>query len=182
MACLWKANIQINNSVNVVPWVFATRVFKSDGTVDLSGIRTLQNAQTAGRASGDDWFMYPIMYPNPNGDSYAQISNLSQAITDAGFGWPDFDDTLYIAIEPGFWSQNKTANQQFLIDLAASMLHFMNFIGVYTSNSYWDQIVGADFNASIFFNGNDLPFLWIILRGNHSVASQDNFFLGTNMP
>lgn len=46
----------------------------------------------------------------------------------------------------------------------------MNFIGVYTSNSYWNQIVGADFNASIFFNGDDLPFLWWVNLNGQPVS------------
>lgn len=79
--------------------------------------------------------------PNPNGDPVEQvrvrlkcrnlkieINNVADTISKAGISFGAFDDTFYVAVEPGSWPQNKTANQEFLIKMIQTVMVKLGYV------------------------------------------------------
>jgi len=124
------------------------RCWRSTGTFDPYCISNIQAAQNAGMSPVDVY-----MFPQPTGASGAsQANGLWNGLSGLS---SSFTGTIWIDVEQlsPYWSSTSN-NQQFFNDVVSTLQAAGANVGVYTSKSQWQPIMGSSFNA-----GSSLP-LW----------------------
>eukprot|EP01100_Stratorugosa_tubuloviscum_P011995 TRINITY_DN54_c1_g1_i4.p1 TRINITY_DN54_c1_g1~~TRINITY_DN54_c1_g1_i4.p1 ORF type:complete len:225 (-),score=110.25 TRINITY_DN54_c1_g1_i4:70-720(-) len=112
------------------------RCYQSSNRVDPNAAATLSNAWSGGMKYVDVY-----MFPCPT------CGNAKQQVTDAvnnlrnngakyGMFWLDIEGTQY-------WYSSQSTNRQFATDLANQAEAMGQVVGVYTSKSQWDPIMGS---------------------------------------
>lgn len=124
------------------------RTFQSNGVNDPNGVHTVANAW-AGGMSYVDVYMFPC--PTCSASAASQVTSavnyLKSYNTRFGQFWFDIEGTQY-------WTGSQSENQAFFNELKSTGASLGLNMGVYTSASQWDPIMGSGFTG-----GSNLP-LW----------------------
>ncbi|KAF2078339.1 hypothetical protein CYY_000323 [Polysphondylium violaceum] len=145
------------------------RAWESVGQPDPNGPHSIYNARDAGIQYVDAY-----MFPCPScGNGYGQVQSLVNYLKgyNANYGmiWLDIEG-------PGlYWGSNQAANQAFFNDLVSGAEAMGVHLGVYTSASQWEPIMGN------FDGGAKFP-LWYAHYDNNPSFSDFSPFGGWNTP
>jgi hypothetical protein len=117
------------------------RAYTSECEPDYNAIHTIFNARAVGIKYVDVY-----MFPSPRCSRSAsdQVNDMVAALKNADYGqiWLDIEG-------PSYWHSSESENQDFFNELlSACERHKLSFhIGVYTSASQWDPIMGSGFRG-----------------------------------
>jgi len=131
------------------------RVYQSNGRVDPNGHTTVEHSRAAGMTR-TDVYMFPC---HSCGDGGAQVraavDNLRSNNASYGTFWFDIEG-------PQYWSTDKASNSAFFEAMVTEAKSLDQHIGVYTSASQWDPIMGA------YRGGASYPLWYAHYDGNPS--------------
>jgi len=112
------------------------RCYESGGRPDPNGVHTVANAWAGGMAHVDV-YMFPCpKCGNPASQVTQAVNYLKQYNTTYGMFWFDIEG-------PQYWSADQGTNRNFFTGLVAQARSMGQTIGVYSSASQWDPIMGS---------------------------------------
>uniref|UniRef100_A0A914C6B6 Lysozyme n=1 Tax=Acrobeloides nanus TaxID=290746 RepID=A0A914C6B6_9BILA len=135
--------------------LFVGRIGQISGP-DTSGIQNIRNAQSAGVP-----YTHAFIFPSAQQNATVQVDNAIAALGST------YVKVLWLDVEKGDWGSNKTANEQFLIQLwhAAAKYLYINYdrVGIYTSVNNWNQIIGTNSVGDYFYQ---FPIWYVYANSN----------------
>lgn len=144
------------------------RTFQSTGSNDPNGHTTVANAWAAGLAHVDVYMFPCFSCGNPAGQVSSAVSYLKNYGTKFGQFWFDIEGTQY-------WG-SSSSNQAFFSSMVSEGRSLGLNMGVYTSASQWDPIMGSGYTG-----GSSLP-LWYAHYDNNPSFSDFSPFGGWTKP
>jgi len=137
------------------------RCYQSNGQPDSNAPATIQAAIAAG-VSRVDVYMFPCF---SCGDPSSQVQAAVSAISGLKY------DMFWFDIEgPGvYWGSSTSANSQFFEGLVQEAQSMSQSIGVYTSASQWEPIMGS------YTGGSSFPLWYAHYDGNPSFSDFQPF-------
>jgi len=138
------------------------RCYQSNGQVDPNGPHTVYNAW-AGGMQHVDVYMFPCpTCGNAQDQVNAAVNYLGKYNAQYGMLWLDIEGAEY-------W-QDQSTNRNFFEQLVSAAQNLGQSIGVYTSRSQWDPIMGLDYTA-----GSQFPLWYASYDGNPSFSDFEAF-------
>jgi len=144
------------------------RAWRSDGEPDPVGPHTIYNAWDGNMTKVDVYIFPCYSCGDPAGQIKYTIANLTSFNANYGTVWLDIEGAQY-------WDSNTASNADFfqkMVDQAGSL---GLTIGVYTSESQWEPIMGS------YTGGKDYP-LWYAHYDNDPSVSDFSPFGGWSSP
>jgi GH25 family lysozyme M1 (1,4-beta-N-acetylmuramidase) len=140
----WNCWQAVNSGFNVA----VVRAGKSTGAVDTAAPQSLKNAQAAGYA-----YRHVYIFPCAHSGCPSASTQATQMIDYLRNNGAPFTK-VWIDVEgpaSTYWTSNTATNEQFLINLIGGLKSkglTTSQIGIYTSKSQWQPIMGtADFHS-----------------------------------
>jgi len=151
-----------------VSWLIV-RAFRSTGAIDTNAVNTIKAAHSAG-ISNVDVYMFPCpKCGDPAGQVQKAYDNLKEHGAKYTRFWFDIEGTQY-------WHSNHTQNQQFFEKMVTRGRTLGLNMGVYTSASQWNPIMGSNYHG-----GKSFP-LWYAHYDNNPSFSDFKEFGGWTKP
>mmetsp|Transcript_6561 Transcript_6561/g.19919 ORF Transcript_6561/g.19919 Transcript_6561/m.19919 type:complete len:226 (+) Transcript_6561:78-755(+) len=146
------------------------RAWRSNGAPDTNAPHTIYNAWDGGMAHVDVYLFPCTSCGDPAGQMKSAIQYLQSYNCKWGTTWLDIEG-------PGqYWGSNQAANQQFFESMAQELESLGMTVGVYTSASQWEPIMGSSYTG-----GSRYP-LWYAHYDNNPSFSDFQAFGGWSSP
>eukprot|EP00049_Salpingoeca_infusionum_P017566 m.353485 g.353485 ORF g.353485 m.353485 type:complete len:243 (+) comp16772_c0_seq1:62-790(+) len=171
--------VDVSTAVGVSSWEcihgeghsFAiVRCYQSNGRPDPNCPQTVKNAWSGGMAHVDVY-----LFPDPTaGNPQGQVSSAINALAAAGISpskpAPNTFGMLWLDIEgPQYWTSSQSENQAFFQGLVSQAKAMGIRLGVYTSASQWNPIMGS------YTGGSSFPLWYAHYDGNPSFSDFEPF-------
>ena len=143
------------------------RVYQSVGRVDPNGAQTVKNAWAAGVAHVDGYIFPCPKCGNGYGQVQAAVQNLRNAGANIGMLWLDIEGSQY-------W-MDQASNRNFFASMVSGGQAAGVRLGVYTSASQWNPIMGS------YTGGSGFP-LWYAHYDNSPSFNDFRSFGGWSKP
>jgi len=123
-------------------YVYAiVRCYRSNGQIDSNAVATIKNAWAAG-IERVDVYMFPCYScGDPAGQVTSAVNNLQNNHVNYTAFWLDIEGGTQ------YWSATKSNNQNFFVGLVNQAKSMHQKIGVYTSSSEWNGIMGNSYTG-----------------------------------
>ncbi|EGC34142.1 hypothetical protein DICPUDRAFT_88463 [Dictyostelium purpureum] len=139
------------------------RAYESIGQVDPNGPHSVYNARDAGIEYVDVYLFPCFSCGNGAGQAVSMVNYLKSYNANYGMVWLDIEG-------PGtYWSSNQGANQAFFNELVSGLESVGAHIGIYTSESQWEPIMGD------WSGGAKYPLWYAHYDGNPSFSDFSPF-------
>jgi len=142
------------------------RAYQSTGSPDPNCAKTVANAHSAGMSSVDV-YMFPCPKCSTSAATQVQqmVTSLKNNNVNYGTVWLDIEGSQY-------WSTSTTTNQNFFNGLVSQLKTEIGSakIGVYTSSSQWNPIMGSSFHG-----GSAYPLWYAHYDGVQSFSDFSSF-------
>ncbi|GMR41028.1 hypothetical protein PMAYCL1PPCAC_11223, partial [Pristionchus mayeri] len=140
---------------------YISRIYRSNGAIDTTGIQNIKNAWSAG-LSFVDAYIFPC-HSSSCPSAAGQVENALNEMWSRGA----MVGTVWIDVEIYNWSSNQGANRQFILDMVNKASEMGVYVGIYTNNNNWDEIVGINWSGV-----SQYPLWWANYNGQ---ANFNNF-------
>ncbi|KAH3744709.1 glycoside hydrolase family 25 protein [Pelomyxa schiedti] len=118
-----------------------SRCFRSNGEVDTAVVASSKAAWNGGMSYFDVYFFPCFSCGDPAGQVSTSVQYLTSNSVKYGMMWFDVEG-------PGtYWGNSTSANQNFFTSLVAQAKSMGVTIGVYTSKSQWQPIMGSSYTG-----------------------------------
>merc|ERR1711871_198318 len=132
------------------------RGYQSVGRVDPNAAASIKNARAAGIQYVDAYIFPCFKCGNPAGQVRDTVNTLKNQGADFGMLWLDIEGSQY-------WG-SQSANQQFFEGLVSASQEMNVKLGVYTSESQWEPIMGS------YSGGSSYPLWYAHYDGSQSFS------------
>uniref|UniRef100_A0A914VXW6 Lysozyme n=1 Tax=Plectus sambesii TaxID=2011161 RepID=A0A914VXW6_9BILA len=119
---------------------FIARVYVSSGNFDQVGMQNIKTANAAGLLFVDAYLFPCVDTSCPSGAQ--QVKSVINEMAAQRLGIT----RIWLDIEKYQWSGNMQSNQAFIRDMVHQAQNMSMDVGIYTSYSNWQAIVGLDWN------------------------------------
>ncbi|EFA84763.1 hypothetical protein PPL_01755 [Heterostelium album PN500] len=151
-----KLGVDISQATNSSIWEclrdsgyeFAiVRASRSNGLLDDNAPNSIKLAKAAGMSRVDAYIFPCVKCGNPAGQMKSMMKFLNDHGANIRMVWLDIEG-------PEYWNKNVVDNRNFFLGLVRTGKQMGLMMGIYTSASQWNPIMGANFHG-----GSHLP-LW----------------------